>query len=142
EEQERLARKYMERIKGHVARSKAAQAELRAEIEAHPELFVKPRTHILHGIKVGYRKATGKIDFDDADQVVKLIRKHFPEQFDVLVKTEETPIKKALVSLSAAELKKLGIEVNETGDVVEIKDTTSDVDKFVAALLKDETEGL
>jgi hypothetical protein len=101
---------------------------------------VKPRTVILHGIKVGYRKATGKIEFDDAEQVVKLIRKHFPDQFDVLVKVEETPVKKALANLTAAELKKLGIEVSDSGDEVEIRDTASDVDKLVSALLKDYEE--
>jgi phage host-nuclease inhibitor protein Gam len=135
-----VKKKYLARIRAQVAEAKTVQAGLRALIEAAPELFVKPRTVILHGIKVGYRKATGKIEFDDADQVVKLIRKHFPEQFDVLVKIEETPVKKALANLTAAELKKLGIEVSDSGDEVEIRDTAGDVDKLVAALLKDYEE--
>lgn len=137
---EQVTRNYLPRIKREVAKAKERKAELHAAIEAAPELFVKPRTVVFHGIKVGFRKASGKIEIDDADQVVKLIRKHFPEQFDVLVKTEETPIKKALANLSAAELKKLGIEISDTGDVVEIRDTVSDVDKVVQALLKDEPE--
>lgn len=139
-EQEQILRNYVKGIKAQVRTAKAAEAALREAITDAPALFVKPRTQILHGIKVGFRKATGKVEFDDADQVVKLIRKHFPEQFDVLVKTEETPVKKALGNLTVAELKKLGIEVADTGDVVEIKDAAADVDKFVAALLKESGE--
>ncbi len=135
---ERLKREHLGAIKRAVARAKAAGADLSALIEASPELFAKPRTQILHGIKVGFRKGSGKLEFDDADQVVKLIRKHYPEQFDVLVKTTEKPIKSALEQLTAAELKKLGIVVEDTGDVVLIKDTTSDIDKLVTALLKEE----
>ncbi len=137
---EALKREHMRGIKGAVASARAAESELRELIEESPQLFAKPRSIVLHGIKVGYRKATGKIEIDDEEMVVKLIRKHYPEQFDTLVKTTERPVKKALEQLSAAELKKLGIVVNETGDVVLIKDTTSDVDKLVTALLKEEAE--
>ncbi len=139
-EREQIVRNYRKRIKDAVDKAKQRQAELRVAIESNPDLFARPRTQIFHGVKVGFRKATGKIEFDDADQVVKLIRKHFPDQFDALVKVKETPIKKALENLSAGELKKLGIEVAETGDVVLIKDAAGEVDKLVAALLDEESE--
>jgi hypothetical protein len=119
-----------------VASVAEADANLKDAIDLRPELFVKPRTVVLHGLKLGYKKGKGKIEWDDDDQVVKLIRRHFPEQFDVLCKTAETPIKAALAGLTVAELKKLGITVEETGDVVFIKDSTDDVDKLVKALLK------
>ncbi len=135
-----LKKKYLPRIKRWVETTKAKEAELHAAIKESPALFIKPRTQIMHGIKVGYRKANGKIEFEDDEQVVKLIRKHFPEQFDMLVKTTEKPIKKGLEQLSATDLKKLGITVEETGDVVLIKDVTTDVDKLVTALLKEDTE--
>ncbi len=139
-ERDQVARNYLPRMKQQAAKAKEIAAELKAAIEASPALFQKPRTQIFHGVKIGFRKATGKIEFDDAGHVVKLIRKHFPDQFDVLVKTTETPIKKALENLSVSELKKLGIEVAETGDVVLIKDTASDVDKLVAAFLEEGAE--
>jgi hypothetical protein len=93
---------------------------------------------MFHGIKVGYKKGTGKIEWEDADQVVKLIKKHFPDQADVLIISSEKPAKDALAQLTAAELKKLGVLVEESGDVPFIKDTSSEVDKLVAAFLKDE----
>lgn len=139
-EHEQTTRLYLKRIKGEVGKVREAEAALKAAIEESPALFAKPRTQVFHGVKVGFRKATGKIEFDDPDQVVKLIRKHFPDQFDVLVKTTEKPIKDALENLSAAELKKLGIEVADSGDVVVVKDASGEVDKIVAALLKEETE--
>lgn len=137
-ERDQVSANYLPRIKAQVKAAKKLAAELEAAITEGAALFERPRTQIFHGVKVGFRKASGKIAFADADQVVKLIRKHFPEQFDVLVKTSETPVKKALSNLTAAELKKLGIEVADSGDVVVIEDTAGEVDKLVAALLKDE----
>lgn len=135
-----LTRKHLPVIKRRVQAAKDAEAALRATIEGNPALFVKPRTLTLHGIKVGYRKANGRIEWEDADQVVKLIKRHFADQADVLIATKEKPAKEALEQLSAADLKKLGITVEETGDVVVIKDTASDVDKLVKALLKEDEE--
>ncbi|MBZ0250880.1 MAG: host-nuclease inhibitor Gam family protein [Burkholderiales bacterium] len=130
--------KYLGRLKKAVALAKEREAELTVMIEESGELFVRPKTVVFHGVKVGFQKAKGKLEFDDADQVLKLIRKHFPEQADVLINTREVPAKEALAQLSAAELKRLGITVVESGDQIVIKDTTSEVDKMVEALLKDE----
>jgi hypothetical protein len=91
---------------------------------------------VLHGLQLGYRKGKGAIDWGDDAQVVKLIRKHLPDQFDVLVKTTEKPIKAAVGNLPGPDLKKIGVTVEGTGDVSFAKDTTSAVDNLVAALLK------
>ena len=140
EEIERAKRKKLAEIKRLVARCADKHAALKAAIESAPELFQKPRTVVFHGIKVGFRKGTGSVDWEDDDQVVRLIEKHFPEQLDLLVKTTKMPIKKGLLQLSVAELKKIGCTAEETGDVVVIKPTDSEVDKVVNALLKDATE--
>lgn len=133
--------RYVPQLRSAVGIAKERDAELRAMIAESKELFAKPKTVIFHGIKVGYQKAKGKVEFDDPDQVVKLIRKHFPEQADVLIVTKEKPAKEALEQLTAAELKKLGVTVVEAGDQVVAKDTAGEVDKLVSALLKDESEG-
>lgn len=133
--------KYVGRLKKAVALAKEREAELAGMIEQSAELFVKPKSVVFHGVKVGFQKAKGKIEFDDPEQVVKLIRKHFPEQADILICVTERPAKEALAQLTAAELKRLGITIVESGDQVLIRDTTSEVDKMVEALLKDETEG-
>lgn len=140
DEIERARRKRLADIKRLVARCADKHAALKAAIEAAPDLFEKPRTHVFHGIKVGFRKGSGSVDWEDDDQVVRLIEKHFPEQLDLLVKTTKKPIKNGLLQLSVAELKKIGCTAEETGDVVVIKPTDSEVDKVVNALLKDATD--
>ena len=135
-----VKRKYMPSIKKKVAAVTERQANLKAVLEDSAGLFVKPRTLILHGVKVGFQKAKGKISWEDDDQVIRLIKKHFPEQADVLIKITEKPVKDPLGQLSAAELKRIGITVSETGDVVVIKSTDSEIDKLVEALLKDDDQ--
>lgn len=135
-----LKRDAMNDIKAAVRSVAEQHDKLKALIEESPELFTKPRTVVFHGIKFGYRKGTGGLEFEDEAQVVKLIRKHFPDQFDVLVKTKETPVKTALSGLTVAELKKLGVTVEATDDVVTITATDSAVDKLVKQLLKSATE--
>lgn len=126
----------MRGIRNSVSACAQAQAELLATIAEAPQLFDKPQSMVLHGIKLGFRKGAGKLDWDDDEQVARLIRKHFPDQFDVLVKTTEKPLKTPLANLTAAELKRIGVTVEDTGDVVFAKDTTAEVDKLVKALLK------
>lgn len=123
-------------LRNAVAKVTEAEASLRAAIEAQPHLFVKPRSAVFEGVKLGYQKSKGKITWDDDERVVRLIRKHLPDAADVLVKTNEKPVKDALGNLTAAELKKIGVNISEAGDEVFIKDTTATVDKLVAALLK------
>ena len=137
---ENIKRSNIKRLKKAVADAAEQHDALKALIETAPGCFIKPRSVVFHGIKLGYQKGKGKIEWDDADQVVRLIKKHFPEQADVLVATTERPAKDALAQLTAAELKKLGISVTDGGDAVFIKPADSAVDKMVDALLRDATE--
>lgn len=137
---EALKRQVMPELKRAINRASEYHEELKTLIEDAPELFVKPKTVMFHGIKLGYQKGKGKIEWDDADQVVRLIKKYFPEQADILIIASEKPAKDALNNLTATELKKLGISVVEGGDAVFIKPADSAVDKMVDALLKAATE--
>ena len=134
---EEAKRRLLPGIKRAVDAAAEKKAALKAAIEEGAGLFQKPRTVVMYGIKVGLKKGVGEIEWEDADQVIKLIKKHFADQADVLIQTKEKPLKKALQQLSVADLKKLGITVEETGDQVVIKGTDSDVDKLVKALLKE-----
>jgi arsenate reductase-like glutaredoxin family protein len=135
---DQIKRANLPRIRELVNRTAERQANLRAAIEDAPELFEKPRTQVYHGVKIGFRKGSGGIDWADDDQVVKLIEKHFPkEQAELLIKTVKKPIAKALEDLDVAELKKIGCTVESTGDVVVIKPVAGGVEKIVNALLKE-----
>ncbi|QNK69223.1 host-nuclease inhibitor Gam family protein [Variovorax sp. PAMC26660] len=129
-------RRAMRGLRSAVATLNEKRDELQHALEEQPQLFTKPRTVVFHGVKVGFKLGAGKIDWADDDQVVKLARKYFPQQFDLLVKTTEKPLKEGLKNLTAVELKKLGVSVEGTEDVPVISDTTASVDKLVKALLK------
>lgn len=137
DELDAIKRRRIPGIKSAVSAAKDSQALLHAAIDGERALFVKPRTRVFHGIKVGLRKAKGKLSFESAEQVVKLIRKHLAEQFDVLVETKETPVKSALLNLPATELKRIGCTVTDTHDEVVVTPADSDIDKLVQALLDD-----
>ena len=136
DEVEAARRRRMTAIKSMVALVAEAESKLRTAIEENPGLFERPRTVVIAGVRVGFTKGKGSIDWEDDGQVVKLIRKHLSDQADALIKTVETPIKAALANLAAADLKRIGVTVEDTGDRVVVKPTDGEVDKIVAALLK------
>ena len=133
-----MKKEFMPAIRKALDRATTRHKMLHAAIDEAPELFVKPKTVIFHGIRLGYMKAKGDIGWDDEAQVVKLIHKHFPDDAETLLKVTEKVIKAALAQLSVADLKKIGVTVVETGDEVFIKPTDSEIDKLINALLKDE----
>lgn len=140
---EALQRAALPAIKSAVAKAAEKQDQLKFQIERAPECFIKPRTVIFHGIKVGMTKGKGGIDWADEDRVIELIKKHFPDQKDALITTTEKPKVAGLNELSVADLKRIGCYAEDTGDVVVIKPTDGSVAKIVKALLKgatDETE--
>jgi len=109
-------------------------------IEDNPEIFVRPRTITIDGIKVGFMKQKGEITWEDTATVVKLICRNHPDQYETLIKFTETPVKAALAQLPAADLKRLGVTVENDTDAVIIKSTDSEIDKLVEALLKDDKD--
>ncbi len=135
---EETKRRHLEALKLAVADAKAEHLALCTLIGQSPELFRKPRSVVLHGVKLGYAKGKGKMVIEDEEKTLRLIRRHFPDQADVLITTIERPAKKALELLAADDLKKLAVLLEGTGDVVFAKDTAAEVDKLVAAFLKDD----
>lgn len=137
-EVDQVKARFMPRLKELASTVRQAHELVFALVDAGRNLFEKPRTRVFDDIKVGLRKQKGKVEWEDADLVVARIKKHFPEQADILIRTKEEPNKEALQSLTAADLKKLGVSVVADCDAVEIKDTASEIDKLVDALLNGE----
>lgn len=135
-----LNKQHMKNLKAAVNKMAERHEQLKALIEANPGLFDKPRTTVFHGIKVGLGKGRGGISWEDDAFVIKAIKKHLPDQADILINTTEKPSKEALNLLPADKLKKIGVTVTETGDQVVIKPADQAVDKLVKALLKGATE--
>lgn len=136
-----LKKRHMNGIKKAVEVAKTYQSRLHAAIEESPENFKKPRTVVLYGIKVGYQKGKGEIVIENPEHTIKLLKKCVQEEdWERYIKTSESLIKTTLAQLPASELRRLGVEMIETGDQVVIKPTDSEVDKLVDALLKDEVK--
>ena len=131
-------RRKMPGIKLAHAAAADAQAKLAAAIQARPELFVKPRTITLHGIKLGFQKGKGKIEWADDEKVLAAIERHFsPISAEALIITIRKPSKEALAKLPANELRKLGCTIEEAGDMVFIKAADGELEKLVARILKE-----
>lgn len=121
-------------------RAKESHEAVRLAVDDERGLFVRPRSRIFHGIRVGLEKGKGKLKYDDVKALVKQIRKLFPERATLLVKTTEKPIIKSVLALSAADLKRLGCEIVGAGDQVIVRSTESEIDKLVDALINGNTE--
>lgn len=128
--------RYLPMIKRRFETAAAAYDTLNAGIAQSPELFLKPKTIVLHGVKCGFGKGKGKVTIENSANTVRLIEKHLSEQADVLIKTTKSPIKTALANLSGAELKKIGVTVEQAGEQVVISLVASVVDKIIQAFRK------
>lgn len=137
---EAVKQKRLKKLRELVAVASSTGDELLALVSEAPKLFVKPKSVVLHGIKLGYKKEKGKITWENEEQVLKLIRKNLPKLADVLIITTEKPSKEAMNTLDVAQLKKIGATVTSDSDVAFITEPSSDVDKIVNALLKGVSE--
>lgn len=127
---------YLAGISAATLKVTTSEMALTAAIGASKDHFVKPKSRLFHGLRLGLRKQKGELRFEDAARVVALIRKHLADKFDLLVKTEETPRKGALSNLTVAQLKRIGVEVGNDTDVAFITVPNSDIRQHAEALLK------
>ncbi len=132
-----VTRRHMRGIKLRYEKAKEAYDDLRIEIVSAPDIFTKPKTRTINGVTVGFAKDKGKVIIDNEETTIKLIYKHFSEEeAEKLIKITRKPIKKALANLTGAELKKIGVNVEKTGDKVVIALAASDTEKLIAAFRK------
>ena len=124
-------------LRNRAAETAAAKDALRAAVGAEPELFARPRTQTVDGVKFGWRKQQGSIEIADEGEVVKRIRKTLPDREAALVRVKTTVDKTALRKLPAADLAKIGLFIADPVDEVAITVPSTDIDKLVDALLEE-----
>ncbi len=135
-ELDEVKRRHLPRLRDLAADAAIAGGDLKAAVEESPELFTRPRTRVLHGIKVGFTKGKGKVVWDDEARVIERIRKLLPEsQAELLIRVRESVHKPGLYDLTTADLKRLGVRIEDTGDAVVCKPVDSEIDKLVAQLV-------
>ncbi len=134
--------KHLAHLKRQAAVVARREAELYSALEAVPHLFKRPRTVVIAGTKIGYTASPGSLEFDDEAMVIKLIRKHFADRFDELVKTRETVRKDNVRELSVNELARIGCRVEGIGDTVVLTRVAGDVEKLMDKLIEKMVAGL
>lgn len=137
DEIETAKRRRIQGLKNSLERVQASHDQLKAAIEESPALFEKPKTRLMHGIRVGFFKQRGKIDVGDVDTCVAALRKLLGDDADAYIKTTEKPVLAALANLPAKDLAKCGITLSDDVDAVMIKPIDSDIDKLIAALISE-----
>lgn len=129
---------YRAELRAAYGRTAGAQASLQAVVQEHPECFEKPRTLVLHGVKFGYVKGAGRLVINDEAKTIALIRKQLDEaQANLLIKVVESINKKAAGNLTASELRKIGMHVEEAGDRVVLSYVDGALDELLNRLLAD-----
>lgn len=98
--------------------------------------FDSPKTRILHGIRVGFRKMKDSILVLNEDNTCALIKKLLPDSQDVLISTTERPVMAGLEQLDNDQLKQIGCRRVPGKDEPVAKMADTDLDKVVAALMK------
>ena len=100
-----------------------------------PELFAKPRSRKVADIQFGFRKGSGKIEWDDEDKVIARIRSKRPDLVATAIVSKESVSKEVIEQLTAAELKVLGIVIANTGDFAFVKAKDADTDALIKLAL-------
>ncbi|MDZ4378791.1 MAG: hypothetical protein U0973_11620 [Xanthomonadaceae bacterium] len=135
---QRIKEQYLGAIRAALRTYNTAEDDLRAAVGAAPALFDKPRTRVLHGVRVGYQKGKGAMTVADPPRTLELIRKMLPDQVETLIRANYSPVKEALAQLDAQTLKRLGVHLTNAVDDVVVRATDTDMDKLIKALQGDD----
>lgn len=141
EDIETIKREHLPGLRLALAAAGDAEIELRDAVQASdPALWRRTRSRILHGIKIGWQKQRGKVDFADEAKTIERMRQLLPkDQVALLIRVREAVHKPAVYDLTAADLRRLGITVADDCDQVVVKDIESELDRALEALLDEIT---
>lgn len=133
----RAVRSRLRALRARAAECASAREALKAAVEDASELFARPRTQTVDGVKFGWRKQQGGIEIADEAKAVERIRRKLPDRTAALLKVTTRIDKTALRKLSAGDLAKIGLSVSDPVDEVTITVPSTDIDKLVDALMEE-----
>ncbi len=123
-------------LKRATARTAERYEALFAAVSEAQAAFDKPKTRILHGVRVGFRKQKGSIVVLNEENTCALIRKVLPDQEQVLIATSDRVVMAALEPFDNDMLRKIGCKRVPGKDEAVAKLADTEIDKVVAALMK------
>ncbi len=136
-ENRKIVRKNLRDLRQAVARMTTAEEALRQAIADAKELFDRPRTRAIDGVKVGYQKAKGKVEMSSEENTIRLIRKKLPRKAATLIVKSEKVDKNALKKLTVRDLAMIGATLGDDTDKVVLTLAATDLEKFVGVLMEE-----
>jgi DNA-binding transcriptional regulator YhcF (GntR family) len=131
DEQRKIAKAFGDKL---IAASKAAgeaKQMVLTVLEGAEGLFIKPRTVVIGNVTVGFRKQKGCIEVPSEEYTVAKIRESLPDKAGMLLNVRVNIIKKALDTLTAEELKRIGVTVTADTDAPVVDATDKELQKLI-----------
>lgn len=129
--------KYRATLDGYAAAEAEALQALDALLIAAPNLFGKPRSIEIDGVKAGFKKEPDTIDFDSDAEVIARIKALRDDLAPVLIRTSESLVIDALAQCDAELLTLLGVRTITGADRRYIVISDNDAEKLAKILIKD-----
>ena len=101
------------------------------------ELFQEKKSMTISGVKFGYQKKKGKLEILNEEATINKIKENYADKAELYINTKYSLVKKALDTLPAMDLKKLGVSVIQDTDEAFVKLTDDEVQKLIEAMVKE-----
>lgn len=134
-EMDAARRRRIKNIRKAIAKVEELTEATRDLVASAPQLFEKPKSALLAGIKVGYQQSKPRLDIPDVDETLLRIQRLMPATAGTYIQTEEKPIRAALAQLPAAMQKRLGVTLIEGEDEVIVRPQDTDLEGLCKTLL-------
>lgn len=129
--------KYLEDIKTASVEAGESYQMLLTLINDAPDLFKNKKSMTVSGVKFGFQKKKGKLEIVNEDVTISKLKELYGDSAALYINTKLSVVKKALDSLPASDLKKLGVNIVYDSDVAFIKLTDDEVQKLIEAMMKE-----
>lgn len=131
-----VKRRHRSVLRRRIDAAKNAHNNLLEAVKESPEMFRRPKTRMLHGIRVGWIKQPGKVEVADEEVTISAIkRKLDDDQVEALIDIHEKLNKRSLRKLPARDLLRIGAVAVDAVDKPIARSTDSETDKLVDALM-------
>jgi hypothetical protein len=132
-----LMAKWGEQLKSDAAQVDESERALIGYVEMAPQLFDKPQSIEIDGVRFGLRKGKGRLEYRDEDKLIRRIERELTrhQRLQVLKVTKKV-LKGPLAKLPATLLKKLGVNLSAAGTEPFISYPKSNLEKLVEWWLK------
>lgn len=137
-----IKKEYLKRLQPLADNVSIEKALLKEAIDESRLIFVKPKTYVFHGVKVGLQSSKGSIKIIDEEKTIELIEKNLPDMVENVIKNSKSVIKESLKLLSDNELVQINCKKIPASEMVLIKSNRDEVEKFIDAMIKENTQKL